>query len=87
MDARNLVETLKGRGLFLRLDGDRIKVEASHEPDPETKALVDELKRHRDEVKMILAAPPCWNCDQPMSETPDIYGRPWWACWACAKWV
>ena len=55
MDARNLVETLKGRGLFLRLDGDRIKVEASHEPDPETKALLWELRRYREEVKLILA--------------------------------
>ncbi|OGP98902.1 MAG: hypothetical protein A2W10_04335 [Deltaproteobacteria bacterium RBG_16_55_12] len=62
MDARSLIETLKGRGLSLRVEGDRIKVEAPQEPGPETKALLSELRRHREEVKMILAA--------PKSETP-----------------
>lgn len=55
MDARSLIETLKGRGLSLYLEGERIKVEAPQEPDPETKALVEELKRCREEVKLILA--------------------------------
>ena len=29
--------------------------------------------------------PPCWNCGQPMSDTKDIYGKDWWACWSCAR--
>lgn len=84
MDARNLIETLKSRGLSLRLDGDQIKVEAPQEPDPETKALLSELRQHREEVKIILAVAPCWNCGAAMTETKDIYGKEWWACWGCA---
>jgi hypothetical protein len=30
-------------------------------------------------------APACWNCGATMTKTQDIYGKPWWACWACAK--
>lgn len=85
MDARTLIETLKGRGLSLRVEGDRIKVEAPQEPDPETKALLSELRQFREEVKEVLAAPPCWNCGAPMTETQDIYSHVWWACWVCAK--
>ena len=85
MDARNLVETLRGRGLFLRVEGDRIKVEAPEEPDIETKALVEELRTHKEEIRAILEAPACWNCAATMSETTDIYGRSWWACWNCAR--
>lgn len=55
MDARSLIETLKGRGLSLYLEGERIKVEAPQEPNPETKALVEELKQCRGEVRTILA--------------------------------
>ena len=84
MDARSLIETLKGRGLSLYLEGERIKVEAPQEPDPETKALVDELKRHREEVKIILAAPPCWNCGAMMTRTKDIYGEEVSICVPCA---
>jgi hypothetical protein len=87
MDARSLIETLKGRGLSLRVEGDRIKVEAPQEPDPETKALLLELRRHREEVKMILAAPACWNCNGTTTETKDIFGETVFVCWACAKWV
>ncbi len=87
MDARNLIETLKGRGLSLRVEGDRIKVEAPQEPDPETKALLSELTQYREEVKIILAAPSCWNCGEAMTEATDIYGKEVWACWSCAKWA
>lgn len=30
---------------------------------------------------------PCWNCGQSMTDTNDIYGKAWWACWSCAKWA
>jgi hypothetical protein len=29
--------------------------------------------------------PTCWNCGATMTRTKDISGKPWWACWACAK--
>ena len=29
--------------------------------------------------------PACWNCDEPMARTKDISGKPWWACWSCAR--
>lgn len=43
----------------------------------------------REEAKRLALAlpPPCWNCDKAMSETTDIYGKAWWACWHCAKWA
>ncbi len=84
MDARGLIETLKTRGVELRVNGDRIHVEAPQEPDPNTKALIDELRQRREEVKALLVAPTCWNCGALMAETTDIYGRRWWACWSCA---
>ena len=84
MDAKLLIETLKTRGVELRVNGDGIQAEASQEPDPGTKALLDEVRQHREEVKVILAAPPCWNCGAEMAETIDIYGRSWWKCWECA---
>ncbi len=87
MDTRNLIQMLKGRGLSLRLEGDRITVEASQEPDPETKALLSELRQYREEVKMILAPPPCWNCGATTTETTDIYGETVWVCWSCATWA
>ena len=84
MDAKLLIETLKTRGVELRVNGDGIQAEAPQEPDPDTKALLDEVRQHREEVKVILAAPPCWNCGAEMAETIDIYGRSWWKCWECA---
>ena len=50
MDARNLIKTLKRRGLNLWVDGDRIRIAAPQEPDRETKALLDELRQHKAEV-------------------------------------
>ena len=79
-----MIETLKTRGVELRVNGDGIQAEAPQEPDPDTKALLDEVRQHREEVKVILAAPHCWNCGAEMAETIDIYGRSWWKCWECA---
>ena len=79
-----MIETLKARGVELRVNGDRIHVEAPQEPDPNTKALLDELREHREEVKALLVVPPCWNCGAKVAETVDIYGRSWWKCWECA---
>ncbi len=84
MDARGLIETLKTRGVELRVNGDRIQVEAPQEPDPNTKALIDEVRQRREEIKALLVAPPCWNCGAQTAETTDIYGRSWWKCWECA---
>jgi hypothetical protein len=35
-------------------------------------------------VRRVLT-PQCWNCGATMTRTHDIYGKPWWACWKCAK--
>jgi hypothetical protein len=85
MDIRALMDTAKTKGLTFHVDGDRIKVEAASEPDSETKALLDRLRGHRDELRRILLAPPCWNCGAIMSPTEDIYGNSVFACWNCAK--
>ena len=85
MDLRALVDTAKAKGLTFRVEGNRIKVEAAIEPDRETKALIDTLRGHRNELRSILLAPPCWNCGATMTRTTDVSGKPWWACWECAK--
>ncbi len=54
MDAKSLIETLRARGLTLRVDGDHIQVEAPQEPDRETKALVDEMHEHKAEILEVL---------------------------------
>ncbi len=56
MDTKDLIETLKTRGVELRINGDGIQAEAPQEPDPDTKALLDEVSQHREEVKVILSA-------------------------------
>lgn len=35
--------------------------------------------------KVVLVAPPCWNCGNLMTETTDIYERELWICWECAR--
>jgi hypothetical protein len=79
------VETARTKGLAFHVEGDRIKVEADREPDAQTKALIESLRDHKDELWSVLAAPDCWNCGAMMMRTKDISGRPWWACWECAK--
>ena len=98
-DVRTLIETLRDRGISFRLDGERIKVVAPAEPDAETKAMLDELRRRREEVRVALAAPivqvvlvqtepgPCPNCSAALTPTRDIYNREWWECLRCATWA
>ena len=85
MDIRTLVDTARAKGLAFHVEGDRIKVEADSEPDAETKALIESLRDHKDELRRVPAGPPCWGCGATMTTTKDIYGRPWWACWSCAR--
>jgi hypothetical protein len=85
MDIRTLMDTVKAKGLTFHVEGNRIKVEAPVEPDIETKALLDRLRGHRDELRQVLLAPPCWNCGATMSPTHDIYGNSIFVCWSCAK--
>jgi len=41
----------------------------------------------REEAKALAKGvpPPCWNCGATMTRTKDISGKPWWACWSCAR--
>jgi len=71
MDIRALMDSARSRGLTFHIEGDRIKVEAPVEPDNETKALLDRLRGHRDELRRVLLAPPCWNCGATMSPTHE----------------
>jgi hypothetical protein len=85
VELRTLIDTAKAKGLTFRVDGDRIRIEAASEPDSETKALLEMLRTHRDELRSILSAPPpCWNCGATMTKTADVSGRTWWVCWECA---
>ncbi|MSP40128.1 MAG: hypothetical protein EXR70_16685 [Deltaproteobacteria bacterium] len=85
MDIRTLVDTVKAKGVEFRIDGDRIKVEARAEPDSETKALLESLRRYKDELRRFLTAPVCWNCGATTARTQDLYGKQLWVCWECAK--
>jgi hypothetical protein len=79
------MDTARMKGLTFYLEGNRIKVEALIEPNSETKALIDQLRDHRDELRSILLTPACWNCGATMTPTRDIYGNNVFACWSCAK--
>ena len=83
-DVRALIETAQTKGLRLFLADGKVKVQAPQRLDGGTKALIEELREHREEVKALLVAPPCWNCGAQTAETTDIYGRSWWKCWECA---
>jgi hypothetical protein len=85
VDIRALVETARTKGLTFHVEGDRIKVEAASEPDEQTKALVESLRGHKDELRRVLVPPDCWNCGATMTPTKDVSGKPWWECWKCAK--
>jgi len=86
-DVRSLIETAQTRGLILFLEEGRVKVKASQELDPEAKALIQELREHKEQVRRILAYPPCWDCGATTTETQDIYGEMVFVCWSCAKWA
>lgn len=88
-DVRSLIDTAQKRGLNLFVVDGRVKVQAPQDLDGETKALLEELREHREEIRSILAqaGPPCWNCGQNMTEATDIYNEPVFVCWHCAKWA
>jgi len=85
MDIRALMDSVRAKGLTFRVEGERIKIEAPIEPDNETKALIESLRGHRNELRRVLLAPACWNCGAIMSPTHDIYGNSLFVCWSCAK--
>jgi len=83
-DVRALIESAQTKGLRLFLADGKVKVQAPSRLDGDMKALIEELRGHREEIKALLVAPPCWNCGAQTAETTDIYGRSWWKCWECA---
>lgn len=62
-DIRQLIAQARARGLTFYLEGGCVKIAASQEPDVETKALLNELRRHREEVRQSLAAAESANDD------------------------
>ena len=55
-DVRALIESAQVRGLRLFLDGDRVKVKAPQSLDENAKALIEELREHKEEIKSVLNA-------------------------------
>lgn len=86
-DVRSLIESAGARGLRLFLAEGKVKVRAPQTLDGDAKALLQELREHREEIKALLSQPgcPCWNCGQPMSEARTVFGDEVWVCWLCAK--
>ena len=86
-DVRSLIETAQTKGLRLFLADGKVKVQAPQRLDGGTKAIIEELREHKEEIKALLSqvAPPCWNCGAQMTEVTDIYGHEWWTCWECAR--
>ncbi len=84
MDARVLIETLQSRGISVSLARDKVRVEAPQEPDEDTKALLQELREHKEEVKLFLneedpiLTPEQWYPEfhrfhvQAVQETPNL---------------
>jgi hypothetical protein len=54
--------------------------EGAHGMDPVVADIRDQGRHPADYVPSA-----CWNCGAIMTKTRDIHGKPWWACWACAK--
>ncbi len=86
-DVRTLIESANAKGLRLILADGKVQVRAPQTLDGDMKALIEELKEHREEIKSLLsqARCPCWNCGQSMSEARTIFGDEVWVCWSCAK--
>jgi len=85
-DIRSLIETAQTRGLRIFLSEGKVKIQTPQSLDENAKALIEQLREHREEIKALLSQPtlPCWNCGAKVAETIDIYGRSWWKCWECA---
>ena len=53
-----LLERLQERGFSVHLGDGRVQIRGENIPDEETKALIHELREHREEVKTLLAGKP-----------------------------
>jgi len=53
-DVQSLIESAEARGLRLFLAEGKVKVQAPQALDGDTKALIEELREHREEVKSFL---------------------------------
>ncbi len=83
-DIGSLIESAQARGLRLFLDDGKVKVQAPQALDGDTKALLQELREYREEVKSFLneedpiLTPEQWYPEfhrfhvQVVQETPDL---------------
>jgi len=55
-DVRSLIETAQARGLRLFLAEGKVKVQAPQSLDENAKALIEELREHKEEIKSVLNA-------------------------------
>jgi len=53
-DVGSLIESAQARGLRLFLEGDKVKIRAPQNLDGETKSLIQELREHKEEVKLLI---------------------------------
>jgi len=54
-DVQSLIESAESRGLRLFLAGGEVKVQAPNALDGDTKALIEELKEHRDKSPPVAS--------------------------------
>jgi uncharacterized protein YmfQ (DUF2313 family) len=55
MDVRTLVDHIQSRGFSLRLVGNKVRIEGP-EPDPSISAIIEKLRRHKEEVRAVVEA-------------------------------
>ncbi len=55
-DVESLIESAKAKGLRLFLAEGKVKVQAPQNLDENTKALIEELREHKEEIKSVLDA-------------------------------
>ena len=55
-DVESLIEIAKAKGLRLFLAEGKVKVQAPQNLDENTKALIEELREHKEEIKSVLGA-------------------------------
>ncbi len=53
---QTLLERLQGRGFSVHLGDGRVQIRGENIPDEETKALIHELREHREEVRQALGS-------------------------------
>jgi hypothetical protein len=80
-----LIDRIEAHGFTLQCVDGRVKITGPEAPDAEVGRLLDELRRHREEVKAVLTGAVCFMCAGEWSDFTTTWGESFKVCWSCAK--